>query len=56
LQAISDNVSATPVNLRPIGNPARLAQTHGHTQIPAHVHAQPFLRRPPGAVVYSHTR
>jgi transcriptional regulator with XRE-family HTH domain len=56
LQAISDNVSATPANLRPIGNPARLAQTHGHTQVPAHVHAQPFLRRPPGAVVYNHPR
>jgi transcriptional regulator with XRE-family HTH domain len=27
LQAISDNVSAIPANLRPIGNPARLPQT-----------------------------
>ncbi len=33
LQAISDNVHAAPVNLRPIGNPARLPQsapTNGH--------------------------
>ena len=51
LQAISDHVTAGPVNLRPIGNPARLPQTHPHPQ--AHAHAQPFLRRP-GAIVYSH--
>ncbi len=51
LQAISDHVTAGPVNLRPIGNPARLPQTHAHPQ--AHAHAQPFLRRP-GAIVYSH--
>jgi transcriptional regulator with XRE-family HTH domain len=56
LQAISDNVSATPVNLRPIGKPARLAQTHAHTHIPVHAQAQPFLRRPPGAAVYGHQR
>lgn len=52
LQAISDHVTDGPVvNLRPIGNPARLPQTHAHPQ--AHAHAQPFLRRP-GAIVYSH--
>ena len=60
LQAISDNVSGTPVTLRPIGNPARLAQTRGvphapqHTPLPAHT--PPFLRRPAGTSVYSHSR
>jgi transcriptional regulator with XRE-family HTH domain len=48
LQAISDNVSATPLNIRPIGNPARLPQTHAPQQ--------QFARRPvpAGASVLSH--
>jgi len=61
LQAISDNVSATPTNLRPIGNPARLGQTRTQTAAPAlqhtpAVHAAPFLRRPGATSVYSHAR
>ena len=43
LQAISDHVGAAPVNLRPIGNPARLPQTatgngngNGHITHPGH--------------------
>jgi len=44
LQAISDNVSATPANIRPIGNPARLPQAHpqpqyGRRALPAGAHA-----------------
>ncbi len=54
LQAISDHVNAAPINLRPIGNPARLPQPapangngqHGHIGhashsnglVPAHAH------------------
>ena len=56
LQAISDNVTAAPVNLRPIGNPARLAQQHAPAHVQVHAHAQQFLRRPGGAPVYSHQR
>jgi len=57
LQAISDHVNAAPINLRPIGNPARLPQPapangngqHGHIGhashsnglIPAPAHGQP---------------
>ncbi len=57
LHAISDHVTAAPVTLRPIGNPARLPQPastngngqHGHIGhashsnglIPAHAHGQP---------------
>lgn len=53
LQAITDHVTAGSAHLRPIGNPARLPQTHAHPQTQTHAHAQPFLRRP-GAIVYSH--
>src|SRR3989454_9631378 len=49
LQAISDNVSATPANIRPIGNPARLPQAHPQPQYGRRaVHA--------GASVLSHQR
>ncbi len=49
LQAISDNVSATPANIRPIGNPARLPQAHPQPQYGRRaVHA--------GASVLSHHR
>ena len=57
LHAISDHVTAAPITLRPIGNPARLPQPastngngqHGHIGhashsnglIPAHAHGQP---------------
>src|SRR6266849_992439 len=50
LQAISDNVSATPANIRPIGNPARLPQAHPQPQYGRRtVHAA-------GASVLSHQR
>ncbi|HZV60507.1 MAG TPA: helix-turn-helix transcriptional regulator [Candidatus Eremiobacteraceae bacterium] len=65
LQAISDHLSATPVTLRPIGNPARLPQpasgngnAQGHIGINhsngmghTHAHGQPqgYALRRPGA-------
>ena len=65
LQAISDHVHAAPVNLRPIGNPARLPQSApangavtghfgaGHSSGVAHVHEhaapQSYTLRQPGA-------
>ena len=64
LQAISDHVSSTPANLRPIGNPARLPQAasgngngngshimapgHSNTNGLNHGHAQAFSLRRPG--------
>jgi len=68
LQAISDNVHAAPVNLRPIGNPARLPQpgsangaTNGHigtghsnglAHTHAHGHPQGYPLRRPGGPVF----
>ena len=68
LQAISDNVHAAPVNLRPIGNPARLPQpgsangaTSGHigtghsnglAHTHAHGHPQGYPLRRPGGPVF----
>ncbi len=68
LQAISDHVQAAPVNLRPIGNPARLPQTApangngmghigmGHANGAAHAHvpgpSQGYALRRPGAPVF----
>jgi transcriptional regulator with XRE-family HTH domain len=68
LQAISDNVHAVPVNLRPIGNPARLPQpgsanvaTNGHigtghsnglAHTHAHGHPQGYPLRRPGGPVF----
>src|SRR5262249_11729970 len=65
LQAISDHVHAAPVNLRPIGNPARLPQSapvSGHVtghiatghaggvvHVHAHAHPQSYALRRPGA-------
>ena len=65
LQAISDNVHAPAVNLRPIGNPARLPQPspasgngnghagaiHPNGLMPVHAHGQPqgYALRRPGA-------
>ena len=63
LQAISDHVHAAPVNLRPIGNPARLPQTapanghvtghigagHSNGVAHTHMHAQGYGLRQPGA-------
>src|SRR5215467_5897987 len=60
LQAISDHVHAAPVNLRPIGNPARLPQSApangnvtghigaGHSGV-VHTHPQGYVLRRPGA-------
>ena len=62
LQAISDHVHAAPVNLRPIGNPARLPQSGpanghlaghigtGHSNGVAHAHLPPqgYAVRPSG--------
>ena len=66
LQAISDNVSAIPANLRPIGNPARLPQaassngsnghigtghSNGHALTHAHGNPQGYpLRRTGGPI------
>jgi transcriptional regulator with XRE-family HTH domain len=68
LQAISDHVHAAPINLRPIGNPARLPQPAsangngnghigmGHSNGLAHSHAhgnpQGYPLRRPGAPVF----
>jgi len=68
LQAISDNVHAAPVNLRPIGNPARLPQpgsangsanshigtglSNGFAQTHAHGHPQGYPLRRPGGPVF----
>jgi len=63
LQAISDHVHATPVNLRPIGNPARLPQSapvngngtghiatgHAGGVVHTHTHPQGYVLRRPGA-------
>ncbi len=65
LQAISDNVHTPAVNLRPIGNPARLLQPtpasgngngqvggiHANGLMPTHAHGQPqgYALRRPGA-------
>ena len=65
LQAISDHVHTAPVNLRPIGNPARLPQSapangnvtghigtgHSNGAVHAHVHghAQGYALQRPGA-------
>jgi transcriptional regulator with XRE-family HTH domain len=68
LQAISDHVVAVPVNLRPIGNPARLPQpasgngngnghlhashSNGHALNHAHGHPQGYPLRRPAMPVY----
>ncbi len=68
LQAISDHVHAAPVNLRPIGNPARLPQpapasgsvtghigtghSSGLMHTHAHGHPQGYALRRPGTPVY----
>jgi len=68
LQAISDHVHAAPINLRPIGNPARLPQPAsangngnghigaGHSNGFAHSHAhgnpQGYPLRRPGTPVF----
>src|SRR5262250_1183663 len=62
LQAISDHVNAAPINLRPIGNPARLPQSApangnvtghigaGHSGVVhTHTHPQGYALRRPGA-------
>src|SRR5467141_2429569 len=63
LQAISDHVHGAPINLRPIGNPARLPQpasgngnghvtaghSNGHALSHAHGHPQGYPLRRPGA-------
>jgi len=62
LQAISDHVHAAPVNLRPIGNPARLPQNapanghvtghigagHSNGAAHGHMHPQGYALRHPG--------
>ncbi len=68
LQAISDHVVAVPVNLRPIGNPARLPQpasgngngnghlnaghSNGHALNHAHGHPQGYPLRRPAVPMY----
>jgi len=43
LQAISDHVHSAPINLRPIGNPARLPQpAFGEWQCNGHIGYRPF--------------
>jgi len=63
LQAISDHVHAAPVNLRPIGNPARLPQNapanghvnghigtgHSNGVAHSHMHSQGYGLRQPGS-------
>ncbi len=72
LQAISDHVHAAPVNLRPIGNPARLPQSapangnvtghigtgHSNGVAHAHVQGQPqgYALRRPGTPFGAQTR